>query len=134
MKRMQKKLREEELQQLRGEMDSGRRVQPEAHLKGGGVAEKGRVTGGGRAKGSDKSRGAGRGSVTGGASDESSDMSDDLSRDSRTESEEVSLASSASNSLIEDDEDGSGSEMSGSADFEGDHQYRSDGDDSEDNF
>jgi len=129
MKRMQKKLREEELQQLRGEMDSGRRVQPEGHLKGG--AEKGRVAGGGRAKGSDKSRSGARGS---GASDESSDMSDDLSRDSRTESEEVSLASSASNSLIEDDEDGSGSEMSGSADFEGDHQYRSDGDDSEDNF
>jgi hypothetical protein len=136
MKRMQKKLREEELQQLRGEMDTGPRGdrQTDAHAKGSG-ADKGRAAVP-KAKGGDKGRAAGRGSaVEGGASEESSDMSDDLSHDSRTESEEVSLASSASNSLIEDDEEGSGSEISGSADFEGDDaNYRSEGDDSEDNF
>ena len=120
MKRMQKKLREEELRQLRGEMDN--------------VGERRAESSGGKS-GVRRGEVEVRGSVEGGLSSSESDMSDDdLSRESRSESEEVSLASSGSNSLIEDDEDGSGSEISGSADFEGDDQYRSEGDDSEDNF
>ena len=85
-----------------------------------------------------------RGTVGGGVSgSDSEDISDDdLTQPSRdggggqhsdSQSEEVSLASSGSNSLIEDDDDGTGSEISNSADFEGD-DYRSEGDDSEDNF
>mmetsp|Transcript_34711 Transcript_34711/g.40917 ORF Transcript_34711/g.40917 Transcript_34711/m.40917 type:complete len:148 (-) Transcript_34711:220-663(-) len=79
-----------------------------------------------------------RGSVGGAVSESSSgDLSDDgsgsPSEGSHSQSGDVSLASSASGSGIDDDEDGSGSEISGSADFEGD-DYRSEGEDSEDNF
>lgn len=133
MKRLQKKLREEELRQLRGEMDTTGPRGDRQPDKGSGLADKGRGGAAPRAKGVDKGRKAARGSE--GAGSESSEMSDDLSHDSQTESEEVSLASSASNSLVDDDDDeGSGSEISGSADFEGDDQNRSEGDDSEDNF
>mmetsp|Transcript_43892 Transcript_43892/g.56276 ORF Transcript_43892/g.56276 Transcript_43892/m.56276 type:complete len:388 (+) Transcript_43892:200-1363(+) len=132
LKRMQKKLREDELRQLRGEMDDERRtVEPSGGPRGGARASK---------PPPNQRRGdvQVRGSVGGAVSESSSgDLSDDgsgsPSEGSHSQSGDVSLASSASGSGIDDDEDGSGSEISGSADFEGD-DYRSEGEDSEDNF
>lgn len=141
LKRMQKKLREDELRQLRGEMDvdnsrqvtagaSGTRSGPSRAKPGANAPRRGDV----------QVRGAveGRGSEEDSESDDVSD--DELTHDSESaESEEVSLASSDSGnsaSLIDDDnEDGSGSEISGSAEFEGEGEdYRSEGEESGDNF
>lgn len=132
LKRMQKKLREDELKQLRGEMDEERH----------GAKDMGGGPGGGRGMKPATNNRRGdvqvRGNLGGDVSDSSSgDLSDGSASPSQSgshsQSGDVSLASSASGSGIEDDDDdGSDSEVSNSADFEGD-DYPSEGEDS-DNF
>lgn len=134
LKRMQKRLRDEELRILRGEQDVTERTVDDAlgsenynarkggdnypERSSGGRSKQSGGTGGGRARsreGNSRRREGDRegsnvqGSMTGGMSDESEseDISDDdISHDSDSEdSDAVSLAASSMSDEIEDDED-----------------------------